>query len=550
MDLISYLRILRRRWALVVLPLTLAVAIAWATLPESVEQVEPLAESYNATATLITSPTYVAEGRVPVGLTTVALFATVGEVPVRAAKLLEFDGEPQFLATQVTVTPEQGNGTLTVSASGPDPQEVEARANAFARSTVAYFRDRDISEVEARIAATEKQLKGLTRQLRSTEAEAAALPDDTILKARSESLRAQYSQLYGQVVELKRNLRSTGPLDLLQPAVAIPTLTGGNTFAPPTSPLSRLAIAALLGALLGAALALVIERVDSRLRSREQVEDAFGLPVLAEIPSLPLGLRGSRQIVSAIMPASATAEAHRTLRSAVLLLGPDGSSQHSKPRDSTVLLVTSALPGEGKTTTVANLAAVMAEAGRRVLVLSLDLRNPRLHEYFEEPDGLGASDLLSPDLDISFDAAVRDTAVTGVSLMTSGERLDHPGALLTCAGDLLREARRHADVVLVDTPPVLTAADAVDLAQLVDVVLVVSRLNKTTTAHAAAAQRLLSRLGVPALGTVLIGSTSRGAQEGVYRLAHRPDGSRSGETGDVVEASAEDESARTRNRGK
>jgi capsular exopolysaccharide synthesis family protein len=530
MDLISYLRIFRRRWLILVVPMLAALAISWLTLPKQTAPTAPVAPSYSAKATIIISPTYDNTSQ-PVNLPRVVLFATLGDVPRRAAKQLHYHGEPQILASQVSIAADTNNGTVTVSSTDSNAKALTSRVNAFAHQTVAYFADKQREDTQSRIAAAKAQLKVIGKQLKAVQAAHAAsggtsgasASTDGTAEAKATALKGQYSAQYGQIVALQQQLGGSGPLEVLQPGVAIPQSSGA--FAAPTNPLARLGISALLGLLLGAALALVIERLDSRLRTREQVEESFGLPVLAEVPALPLGQRGKRAILSADMPASATAEAHRSLRSAVLLLGPDGraldgahlSSGSSSPL---VVLVTSALPNEGKTTTVANLAAVMAEAGRNVLVLSFDLRNPRLHEYFETENGAGVSDLLAPRSNLTLDSVARQTRLAGVELVTSGQRLDHPGALLASAGPLLRAARERADVVLIDTAPMLTASDAIDLAQYVDVALLVSRLNKTTTTHAAAAQRLLSRLGVPALGTVLVGSRSAGSHSsGAYRMA-------------------------------
>jgi capsular exopolysaccharide synthesis family protein len=531
MDLISYLRIFRRRWLILLVPMVAALAISWLTLPKQTAPTAPVAPSYSAKATLIISPTYDNTTQ-PVNLPRVVLFATLGQVPERAAKQLHYHGEPQILASQVAIVANTTNGTVTVSSTDSNAKALTSRVNAFADQTVSYFADKQREDTKSRIAAAKAQLKVIGKQLKAVQGAGAAHAasgttpgagsGDATAQAKAAALKSQYSAQYGTIVGLQRHLGGSGPLEVLQPAVAIPQSSGA--FTPPTNPWARLGISAVLGLLLGAALALLVERLDSRLRTREQVEESFGLPVLAEVPALPLGQRGKRAILSADMPASATAEAHRSLRSAVLLLGPDGraadgarSSAGSSPL---IVLVTSALPNEGKTTTVANLAAVMAEAGRSVLVLSFDLRNPRLHEYFETENGVGVSDLLAPRSHLTLDSVARQTRLAGVELVTSGQRLDHPGALLASAGPLLRAARERADVVLIDTAPMLTASDAIDLAQYVDVALLVSRLNKTTTTHAAAAQRLLSRLGVPALGTVLVGSRSAGSHSsGAYRMA-------------------------------
>ena len=515
MELTAYLRVLRQRWRLLVAPVAAALAIAAITLPSSdPQELVPTATTYTATATLISTPT--TDLTVPTTpLAIVGLFATTGEVPERAARILDYPGEPQLLASLVTVTPAEATGTLTISATDADGKVAADRVNAFARATIEFFRDQQADEDRARANALEQQLRSTTNQLQEAQAKLGN-GSDSVAQAQISALQDQYSAQYGELTELNRRAGATDMLTVLQPGVPIPQGVSDTTaLAGPTNPYLRIAVAALLGLLLGAALALVVERLDSRMRTREQAEDAIGLPVLAEVPLIPKSQRAG--VVSAERPASTVAEAFRSLRSSVLLLSPtvgQPSGAHGAPRGSIVVLVTSALPGAGKTTTVANLAAVMAEAGRRVLVLSLDLRNPTIHTYFGVGNGTGLSELLAADRGQHLDQVVHETTVPGVSIATSGHDTDHPGALLASAGPLLAAARSLADVVIVDAPPMLTVSDALDLARHTDVTLLVSRLNKTTRAQAQECQRLFKRLGVSALGTVLVGSKPAGARYG------------------------------------
>ena len=511
MDLTAYARILRQRWQLVLLPFLAAAVLAVLTAPDTDQTpTTPAVSTYTATATLITSPTQ-ALGTMPVSLATVALYATTGEIPKRAARELDYRGEPQLLASLVSVSPSAETGTLTITATDTDSKAVADLVNAFAKSTISYFRDQQAEQDQARITELEKQMAETTRALQKARSEPGA-SDNPITEAQVEALQARYSAQFSELTELSKG----GPTDLLtvlQPGVPIPQETA--TFAPPSNPWIRGGIAALLGLLLGAALALVVERLDSRMRTREQVEDAIGLPVLAEVPLMPKRQRSG--VVSADRPASSVAEAFRGLRSSVLLLSPSlaGSSGAARGRrGSIVVMVTSAMPGAGKSTTVANLAAVMAEAGRKVLVLSLDLRSPSVHRYFGVPDGTGISELLAADRGRHLAQVVHETDVPGVSIVTSGHDTDHPGALLASVGPLIEAARSLAEVVIVDVPPMLTVSDSLDVARHADVTLLVSRLNKTTRSQADECQRLFKRLGVSALGTVLVGSRPAGARYG------------------------------------
>ncbi len=138
-------------------------------------------------------------------------------------------------------------------------------------------------------------------------------------------------------------------------------------------------------------------------------------------------------------------------------------------------------------------------------------------------NGTGISELLSADRGHHLEQVVHETSIPGVSLASSGHDTDHPGALLASVGPLIEAARALADVVIVDAPPMLTVSDALDVARHTDVTLLVSRLNKTTQSQALECQRLFKRLGVSALGTVLVGSKPAGARYG-YPVVAPADG--------------------------
>lgn len=516
MDMIGYLTILRRRWMLLAVCTALTLGVVWLTLPKPGEAVAT-PQTYQATATLIASPTT----EVPINLPLAALFTTVGDVPERAARRLDHEGNAQVLAASVTAAASSETGTLTIGTTGSSAEDTARTANVFAEELIAHFARSSREQAENQLRLVNRSIEEYARRVSNLDRRIAVNPGSTALIAEREGVQSHYQTLVATAAALENDFSFSPPLEFLQRAVGVRTSTG-PTFTPPTDARNRLLIGALLGLAFGGALALVVERVDSRVRSREQAERALHLPVLAEIPNLPWAARGRPTVLSATSPGSATAEAYRTLRSAVLLLRPGETDPRRRLESAppAVILVTSPRAGDGKTSTVANLAAVMAESGRTVLVLSLDFRNPRIHDFFDAPNGTGVSDLLSANRADELEHVVRDTPFAGVRIATSGQETSHPGALLAGAGPLFAEARKLADIVLVDTAPLLAVSDAIDLSAHVDAVLVVSRANRTTTAHAHSTHRLLSRLGVPALGAVLVGT----ARTGTYMvdLASRP----------------------------
>lgn len=508
MDLMGYLQVLRRRWALPLASAAVALVLVWLTLPPAEERSTPVGTTFRATATLIA-----ASPDEQLNLSMAALLVRVGEVPVRAARQLDFEGSPQLLATQVEAVPDTATASLAISSAGPDGPVVEDVANTFAEELVAHFGRARARATKAELARVEESITSAATEIHQLDRAVLENPEDSTLQAERAGLEAHFEQLVTQAATL-RGTASSSPFEILQSAVAVPQ--SGTTFTPPSSPGLRLAIGGALGLALGLALAVVIDQMDSRLRTRDETEAALGVPVLAQIPT-SLAHRSATGVLSASDPRGRTAEAYRGLRAAVLLgltdLRGDLEST-SSTRPAPVLLVTSARPGDGKTTTVANLAVMLAESGRSVLVLSLDFRHPRVHEYLDAPDGAGVSDLLRAGTSEALSDVVRTTAHPGVLLATSGRETGDAGALVAAAGPLLREARGLADVVLVDTAPLLSVSDAVDLSPHVDAVLVVARSKRTTVGQARAVRRLLDRLPVVALGAVLLGGSDEGVGYG------------------------------------
>jgi capsular exopolysaccharide synthesis family protein len=204
------------------------------------------------------------------------------------------------------------------------------------------------------------------------------------------------------------------------------------------------------------------------------------------------------QLVTLSDPRSAAAEAYRTLRTNLQFTMLD--------RPSRALLVTSPLAGEGKSTTLANLAVVSAEAGMRVVVLDADLRRPRIHELFGVSQSPGFSSLaLGVE---SGDMPLQDTAVAGLRVLTSGILPPNPSELLASprTAAILESLRELADLVLIDSAPVLPVSDAAVLAARCDGVLLVVRYGKTPRDAARRAREQLDKVGARILGVTINGA--------------------------------------------
>ncbi len=301
------------------------------------------------------------------------------------------------------------------------------------------------------------------------------------------------------IVELGRE---KSPLQTLEPAVAAPVKTIGVQ-----GPRSRPARAFLLGGLgllLGIAGAFAVERLDTRIRSKDAAEAAFGGSVMAEVPAVARPDRG--RLLTGAQP-SAFIEAYRGLRTGV----DRWATQTGNGDGRRVIIVTSPTGGEGATTTVAHLAATLGEIGRSVVVISADLRHPTLHLYFDRAREPGLTDVLrgAPDARRLADLNLA-TTVRGVHFVASGQPVRNPSPLLDRIGGHLHDARNLGDIVLVDAPPLLTASETAALASHADGVLLVIRAGRTSVAAAARSAELLLRLEIPVLGAVLVGNDGPG----------------------------------------
>lgn len=508
MDANDYLKLLRRRWWVLLIVLALSLGAAYATLPNGRSADVPVATSYTATHTLLQSP----DAAAPINFSLTQLFAKTGEVPRKAAVRL---GRPAqdgpALAAMVNVTTDPDVGSMRVSVTSKDGEEAARVANAFAEEVKAFLLDGAVVSRRTESATLQVELDQLQAQLLEAQDRASAnARTRPIYEAQISAYQSRYQAAFERLQVLQSEGAASSPLQTLEQATPVPILAGSSPV--PTTRAGRLGLAGVLGLVLGIALLLGLERLDTRVRDRQVVEDVSTLAVVAEVPRLDRKSRKAPHVVVAADPVGAAAEAYRALRSSLLLIPSrpvDLGLSAPQPYDLTdwesprVLLVTSPGPGDGKTSTTVNLAATLAEAGQTVLVLDADFRKSMAHRYLGVPRSVGLADVLSDGARTRLRDIVQETSVPGVSLITSGSSSRHPAALLARVGSVIDEAASLADVVIIDSAPLLVANDATDIVPYVDSVLVVARAAKTTRPELERTSEVLARLGVPVLGIVL-----------------------------------------------
>lgn len=510
MEPLEYLRILRRRKFFVAVALLVGVVAGWVSAPGHTTNKAPV---YRATHTLILNL------NIPVktyNIQQAAVLVTSGAVPQAVAAKIGPGTDPVLLAEKVKATAKPDLGTIDITATDEDPNFAVALADNFAQGLVDDL-SRDGQE-RWENQRTDQQLKVDTLQVQID-----ALGGPTATSSAASQLRAQQTTAQAQIAALDQ----TGP----PPAVfstlesARPVVVTESGLKPPDSKPARALLLGLIGLGFGIGMAFAAERLETRLTTKPSAERAFGLPVVAEIPNLANAKRHQGELMTATQPAAPFVEAYRGLRTMVLLNAldlahADTRSPTDPARGGKVLVVVSGSSGEGKTTTVAHLAALLAEAGNSVLVVSADFRRPRVHELFAVNRAPGLSEVLAQNNPVPLRSLDLSTPVKGVTLLASGSPVDNPAPLLGATVELMRGARPLFDFIVVDTAPLLVANDASELIRAADMVLVVARSRKTRIESSERSAELLRRINAPVIGTVLVGASDMPAAYRYYRYRY------------------------------
>jgi Mrp family chromosome partitioning ATPase/capsular polysaccharide biosynthesis protein len=530
----DYLRVLRRRkWIVVQAAIMLTLAAVAFSLHQQ--------RRYEASADVLLSADSVSApvpGTPLSGLSqdperttqTQAQVARVPEVVQGALDRVSGTGLSiaDFLANS-SVSTSPTSDILTFAVTNPDPTLTKQLANAYAQSYSDY-RQRLYSEsIDRAIADVDQRIQRLDRtgaSLKNSRADAGL------------GALTAYGALYSSLVDRQETLQS---MQALQSSVAsvLRQADGASLTQPKTARNGALGL--VVGLVLGLGLAFLREALETRVRTTEEVSARLGgLPLLGRLPRPPKRLRRSDKLVMLEDPASAQAEAFRMLRANLDFV--------TLERDARTVIITSALEQEGKSTTVANLAVAFARAGKRVVLVDLDLRRPVLARFFdlEGPGitqvalghvpleaalaGIGITDPPAPRRRLSLRRSgdqsgnVTRELLGRLEVLPSGPIPPDPGEFVSTAalGKVMAALRERTDVVLIDAPAALHVGDVVSLSSLADGILVVARPTALRRQTLAELKRLLSLVRTPALGLVATGendgeSYAVGSGSGAHR---------------------------------
>lgn len=424
----------------------------------------------------------------------------VSSVPVATLvqEDLQTDVPPDSLLGGLSVEPSSETGSvLNVTYVSADPSLAQAAANSFADSYIDYERQQMRESLNRSRSTLDGRMNRIGSEMKS-------------LSARVERARADGDTGLASALDTRRSILIARLGVLQQQLDALPSESsiesgGGEIIEParlpssPSSPNHRndAVVGLMLGVIAGIGLAFLRDRLDDKFKSRVDVERTLQAPVLATVPKYSFQKQGGRpQLVVASEPRGPASETYRGLRTNVQFLAGE--------RDLKSLILTSAAAGEGKSLTSANLAVALAQTRARIILLSADMRRPTIEQYFGVRRRPGLSDWLS-GAQVPLRSLLVSAGVPYLRVIPSGPVPQNPTELLASPRfrELIEILEDNADLVIIDSPPVLPVADSQIMATHVGGVVLIIDASKTHRSSGARAKSEIERVGGQIIGSVL-----------------------------------------------
>lgn len=397
-------------------------------------------------------------------------------------------------ANKVEVQLVRDTQLIDIKVEDTDPELAAQIANTI----VVVFREQNqalqAARYEASLQNIAQQMALVNEQTRRMNAQLEALgnpPSDPLERDRLQAELSQSQRTYSELLQSYEQIRlaaaqGTSNMVQVEPATA------------PESPirprvLTNTLLAAVVGLMLGVGTIFLIEFLGDTIRDPQEITRKWGVPVLGTIIRYK---HNKDELITAKQPRSPITEAFRALRTNLQFASIDLPIH--------TLLVTSPSPEDGKTTVAANLGSVIAQGGRKVVIVDADLRQPRIHKILQVPNRVGLTDQFIRPQD-HINGAVKQTEIGGLHALTSGNLPPNPSELLGSErmSEILRQLARQFDTIILDASPILVVTDALVLAPRVDGVLVVIKPSVTKRAALKHTLEQLRQVKANVIGVVL-----------------------------------------------
>jgi capsular exopolysaccharide synthesis family protein len=421
---------------------------------------------------------------------------------------LGLSGSIDSLLSRVTVSADTGTNNIEIRVTDPSADGAAQIANAFADAYVTWSRDSQTSSIKTAADDVQRRLTAAQAQIVAIEATATARGASSADRVRLQSATTLYSTLADKLEQLRiAEQLATGTGSVLASATVDPVPVSPR-------PVRDGALGLAIGLLVGLMAAFLGEQLDTRIKTPAEAGEIYGAPVLASIPTEKVSKSELSRLTLTERPGSPAAEAYRMLRNNLGFVNFDKGIK--------TVLVTSAVPSEGKSTVAANLATVLSQTGSKVVLVICDFYLPAADRFFGLDYTVGLSDVLVGSHEL-LPSLQKPEGFDNLRVLTAGALPPNPSELLGSAamGTLVADLRGWADWVIIDSAPVLATADAAAVTRWVDGVLVVARVGSSRRDAAHAGCEQLRNVGARILGLAVWGSIESVVTRGYYGYANQ-----------------------------
>jgi capsular exopolysaccharide synthesis family protein len=409
---------------------------------------------------------------------------------------------PDELQGMINVEPITNTQLISISVSGTNQEQIINIANTLGTVFAQHILDMQHQRYAANQQALQAQIDAMKKQI-DTAAAAVDAASDYTSRSTAQAQLTEYEDMYSNLLAVYQQGIMDETQNVSNVIIADPASVANQT-GPKTMQNTVLAI--VFGILVSGGVIFGINALDNTIKNPDDIRQKFNLPILGIIANYQITKGKS---IALVEPRSVITEAYRKLRTNINYVSIDRPLRR--------VVVTSAVPADGKTNVITNLAVVIAQSGKTITVIDADLRRPELHNSLGMENRFGLSDLFVCPAE-EFNNYIQTNGIGGLSIITSGNIPPNPTELLTShkMTEILDRINQNNELILIDTPPIVSVTDGAALAAKIDGVILVVRPGETPTNALAQTVEQLDRVGARILGVVINNVNIRNRRYGYY----------------------------------